>query len=61
MAHLAWRSQPPEESADDQAETPQEDAEVVDLAKQRLIGWVKGMFGGKKKEPPRKRSDADDS
>ena len=49
MANLAWRAQPPDESADEQAEAPAEDAEVVDLTKQRLLGWVKGMFGGKSK------------
>ena len=52
MANLAWRAQPPDESADEQAEAPAEDAEVVDLTKQRLLGWVKGMFGGKSKTQP---------
>ena len=32
-----------------------EEAEVVDLTKQRLLGWLKGMFGGEKK-PPRGES-----
>jgi hypothetical protein len=52
VANLAWRAQPPDESADEQAEAPAEDAEVVDLTKQRLLGWVKGMFGGKSKTQP---------
>jgi hypothetical protein len=52
VAQLAWRSQPPDEPAEEQAETPAEDAEVVDLTKQRLLGWVKGMFGGRKRKSP---------
>ena len=32
-----------------------EDAEVVDLTKQRLLGWLKGMFGAQK-QPPRDES-----
>ena len=51
MANLAWRAQPPDESSDEPAaEAEKEDAEVVDLTKQRLLGWLKGMFGGDK--PP---------
>jgi hypothetical protein len=51
VAHLAWRAQPPDETADEPAaEAEGEDAEVVDLTKQRLLGWLKGMFGGDK--PP---------
>jgi hypothetical protein len=34
------------------ADAQEEDAEVVDLTKQRLLGWLKGMFGGQKKAPP---------
>lgn len=52
MAHLAWRAQPPDESSDERTDAPTEDAEVVDLTKQRLLGWVKGMFGGGKRETP---------
>jgi hypothetical protein len=48
VAHLASRSQPPEEPA---REPGEEDAEVVDLTKQRLLGWVRGMFGGKDRKP----------
>ena len=52
MAQLAWRSQPPDEASEDpKADTPEEDAEVVDLTKQRLLGWLKGMFGGQKQPP----------
>jgi hypothetical protein len=51
VAHLAWRAQPPDETPDEPAaEAEGEDAEVVDLTKQRLLGWLKGMFGGDK--PP---------
>ena len=51
MAHVAWRSQPPDEAAEEPtADAPDEEAEVVDLTKQRLLGWLKGMFGGQK--PP---------
>ena len=53
MTHLAWRAQPPDESSDEPAGRTDEDAEVVDLGEQRLLGWLKGMFGGgKKPEPP---------
>jgi hypothetical protein len=52
VAHVAWRAQPPDESAEEQSETPAEDAEVVDLTRQRLLGWIKGMFGGRPKEQP---------
>ena len=52
MAHLAWRSQPPDEAPEEPtADTPEEDAEVVDFTKQRLLGWLKGMFGGQKRPP----------
>ena len=54
MAHMAWQAQPPDDSAEQakQAdETQSEDAEVVDLTKQRLLGWVRGMFGGPKNQP----------
>ena len=51
MANLAWQSGPPEEAPEGPAaEANEEDAEVVDLTKQRLLGWLKGMFGGDK--PP---------
>jgi hypothetical protein len=52
VSHLAWRAQPPDEPADEPSEKPDEDAEVVDLTKQRLLGWLKGMFGSGKPEPP---------
>jgi hypothetical protein len=56
VAHLAWRSQPPDEASDEPTDDAQEEAaEVVDLTKQRLLGWLKGMFGGEKK-PPRGES-----
>ena len=48
MANLAWRAQPPESSDEPAAEAEKEDAEVVDLTKQRLLGWLKGMLGGGK-------------
>ena len=52
MAHVAWQSGPPDEVPDDpQAEPKEKDAEVVDLTKQRLLGWLKGMFGGEKRLP----------
>ena len=51
MANLAWRAQPPDESSDEPAAEAEEDAEVVDLTKQRLLGWLKGMFGGDKSPP----------
>ena len=49
---MAWRSQPPDEIPEPSEEAPPEDAEVVDLTKQRFLGWVKGMFGGRKTLPP---------
>jgi hypothetical protein len=59
VTHVAWRSQPPDEAAEPKDEAaqpkdgaPSEDAEVVDLTKQRFLGWVKGMFGGGKTPPP---------
>jgi hypothetical protein len=52
VTHLAWRAQPPDEPAEELREAPEEDAEVVDLTRQRLLGWVKGMFGGSKQQPP---------
>ena len=51
MAQLAWRSQPPEEPAQEPGEATEEEAEVVDLTRQRLLGWVKGMFGGQGSKP----------
>jgi hypothetical protein len=51
VSNVAWRAQPPDEAPDEPVEA-REDAEVVDLTRQRLVGWVKGMFGGKKKQPP---------
>jgi hypothetical protein len=53
VSHLAWRAQPPDESADQPSEKPDEDAEVVDLTKQRLLGWLKGLFGTGTDEPSR--------
>jgi hypothetical protein len=51
VAQLAWRAQPPDDASDEPADEAQdEEAEVVDLTKQRLLGWLKGMFGGDK--PP---------
>ena len=56
MAHVAWQSGPHDEAPDEPvAETEEESAEVVDLTKQRLLGWLKGMFGGQK-PPPRDES-----
>ena len=52
MANVAWQSGPPDEAPDGPAAEPEEeDAEVVDLTKQRLLGWLKGMFGGQKRPP----------
>jgi hypothetical protein len=56
VAHVAWRAQPPDETPDESAaDAPEQDAEVVDLTKQRLLGWLKGMFGGQK-QPPQDKS-----
>jgi len=56
VAHVAWRAQPPNEAPDEPAgEAQEDDAEVVDLTKQRLLGWLKGMFGGEKQPPPDER------
>jgi hypothetical protein len=53
VAHLAWRAQPPDESAEEREDAPHEDAEIVDLTKLRLLGWFKGLFaGGKRGAPP---------
>jgi len=52
VSHLAWKAQPPDESSEDRADVSDEEAEVVDLSKQRLLGWVKGMFGGSKRRTP---------
>jgi len=50
VAHLAWQSGPPDEASEEPAaDAREEDAEVVDLTKQRLLGWLKGMFGGPKR------------
>jgi len=52
MAHVAWQSGPPDEASDEPAaESEEESAEVVDLTKQRLLGWLRGMFGGEKRPP----------
>jgi len=52
VSHLAWRSQPPDEASDEPTDDAQdEEAEVVDLTKQRLLGWLKGMFGSQKRPP----------
>jgi hypothetical protein len=51
VSNVAWRAQPPDDASDEAAADAQdEDAEVVDLTKQRLLGWRRGMFGGDK--PP---------
>jgi len=52
VSNVAWRAQPPDEASDEPVDAREDDAEVVDLTRQRLVGWVKGMFGGKKKRPP---------
>jgi hypothetical protein len=52
VANLAWRSQPPDEASEEPGADEDKDAEVVDLTHQRLLGWLKGMFGGEKKQPP---------
>jgi len=56
VSNVAWRAQPPEEASDEPAEVQEGDAEVVDLTKQRLLGWVKGMFGGRKQPLERDKS-----
>ena len=48
MSNVAWRAQPPDDASDEPVESQQDDAEVVDLTRQRLLGWLKGMFGGDK-------------
>ena len=48
MSNVAWRAQPPEDASDEPVEGQEDDAEVVDLTRQRLLGWLKGMFGGDK-------------
>lgn len=54
MAQVAWRAQPPDEPSERPYEAPNEEAEVLDLSKQRLLGWLRGMFGGEKRpQPPR--------
>lgn len=53
MADLASRAQPPDEASDEPiGDSEGKDAEVVDLTHQRLLGWLKGMFGSEKKQPP---------
>ena len=59
MAWLAWRAEPPDETAEEVPEEG-EDADVVDLATRRLAGWLKAMFGGTRK-PPGGGSEANDS
>jgi hypothetical protein len=57
VADLASRAQPPDEASDEPiGDSEGKDAEVVDLTHQRLLGWLKGMFGGEKKQPPRDES-----
>jgi hypothetical protein len=57
VAELASHAQPPDEVSDEPIGDPEDrDAEVVDLTHQRLLGWLKGMFGGEKKQPPRDES-----
>lgn len=53
MANLAWRAQPPDEASGETGATEEQDAEVVDLTHQRLLGWLKGMFGTDSHQPPR--------
>lgn len=48
MSNVAWQAQPPEDASDEPVEGQEDDAEVVDLTRQRLLGWLKGMFGGDK-------------
>jgi hypothetical protein len=48
VSNVAWRAQPPDDASDEPVEGQEEDAEVVDLTRQRLLGWLKGMFGGDK-------------
>ena len=48
MSNVAWRTQPPDDASDEPVEGQEDDAEVVDLTRQRLLGWLKGMFGGDK-------------
>jgi hypothetical protein len=50
VSNVAWRAQPPDESSDEPVEGQEDDAEVVDLTSQRLLGGLKGMCGGEK--PP---------
>jgi hypothetical protein len=50
VSNVAWRTQPPDDASEDPVEDQEDDAEVVDLTRQRLLGWLKGMFGGEK--PP---------
>jgi hypothetical protein len=53
VTNVAWRAQPPDEASDEPIrDSEDKDAEVVDLTHQRLLGWLKGMFGGEKKQPP---------
>jgi hypothetical protein len=57
MADLASHAQPPDEAADEPiGDSEDKDAEVVDLTHQRLLGWLKGTFGGEKRQPPRDES-----
>jgi DMSO/TMAO reductase YedYZ molybdopterin-dependent catalytic subunit len=57
VANVAWQTQPPDEAGEPTDEAPAEDAEVVDLTRQRFLGWVRGMFGGKGTNlPPRDES-----
>ena len=56
MTHVAWQSGPPDEAPEEQtADAPEEEAEVVDLTEQRLLGWLKGMFGSQKRPPSDER------
>ena len=48
MSNVAWRAQPPDDASDEPVEGQEDNAEVVDLTRQRLLGWLKGMFGGDK-------------
>jgi hypothetical protein len=58
VTHVAWRAQPPDEPSDERPyEATNEEAEVLDLSKQRLLGWFRGMFGGDKSPQPSRDED----
>ena len=51
MSNVAWRAQPPDDASDEPVEGQEDDAEVVDLTRQRLRGGLTALFGGH--TPPR--------